>query len=80
MACRKRIKDSWWNFCGETDMGQTLPVLCKGCGGNFEIDTSPLPEAKPTKKPTQEDVEAFRKLLPISLHDMGVAEVSYKVF
>lgn len=25
----------WWHFCGETDMGQTLPVLCTYCGGDY---------------------------------------------
>lgn len=37
-GCREAIKDSWWNFCGETDMGQTLPVLCKRCGGEFDLE------------------------------------------
>lgn len=26
-----------WVFCGETDMGQTLPVLCTECGGQFQL-------------------------------------------
>lgn len=25
----------YWAFCGETDMGQTEPALCRGCGGNL---------------------------------------------
>ena len=37
-GCRKLIKDDWWNFCGETDMGQGDPVLCKACGGEFELE------------------------------------------
>lgn len=27
----------YWNFCGETDMGQTLPALCIECGGKYEL-------------------------------------------
>lgn len=26
----------WWSFCGETDMGKSLPALCTDCGGKFE--------------------------------------------
>lgn len=33
---RKLRQGQWWNFCGETDMGQTGPALCKDCGGPFE--------------------------------------------
>ena len=25
----------YWSFCGETDMGQTLPALCTRCGGEY---------------------------------------------
>lgn len=25
----------WWNYCGETDMGQTEPVSCTHCGGKL---------------------------------------------
>ena len=31
----------WWNYCGETDMGQTAPVLCKACGGEYERAAAP---------------------------------------
>jgi len=27
----------WFRFCGETDMGQTLPALCTLCGGDFKL-------------------------------------------
>ena len=27
----------WWHFCGETDMGQTLPVFCTRCGGTYKL-------------------------------------------
>ena len=31
-GCKAKLApDQWWNFCGETDMGQTLPVLCEMC-------------------------------------------------
>lgn len=26
----------WFTFCGETDMGQSLPALCIECGGSFK--------------------------------------------
>lgn len=33
-GCRRNLAPGqWWNFCGETDMGQTLPFLCTECGG-----------------------------------------------
>jgi hypothetical protein len=32
----KLAKGQWWTFCGETDMGQTPPVLCTECGGEFK--------------------------------------------
>lgn len=37
MSCGHTLaKGQWWNFCGETDMGQTLPALCTECGGEFK--------------------------------------------
>lgn len=36
-GCRRRIVDSWWHFCGETDMGQSSPVLCTECGGSYVL-------------------------------------------
>jgi hypothetical protein len=27
----------WWHFCGETDMGQTLPIKCTNCGGKYKL-------------------------------------------
>lgn len=36
MYCSKPLaKGQYWNFCGETDMGQTVPVKCTHCGGNY---------------------------------------------
>lgn len=38
MSCNKTLAEGqWWAFCGETDMGQTSPVLCTECGGEFEL-------------------------------------------
>ena len=37
-GCRRRLAPGqWWNFCGETDMGQTLPALCTDCGGELKV-------------------------------------------
>ena len=36
----------WWRFCGETDMGQTLPALCTECGGSYIRADDPDAEAK----------------------------------
>lgn len=36
-GCRQPLAEGqWWNFCGETDMGQTAPALCTECGGVYE--------------------------------------------
>ena len=36
MCCDKPLAEGqWWNFCGETDMGQTVPVRCTRCGGDY---------------------------------------------
>ena len=33
-GCRAKLAPGqWWNFCDETDMGQTMPALCEHCGG-----------------------------------------------
>ena len=35
MSCGKKLAPGlWWNFCGETDMGQTEPALCADCAPN----------------------------------------------
>ena len=28
---RPLAEGQWWHFCGESDMGQTAPVLCEEC-------------------------------------------------
>ena len=35
---RKLAPEQWWNYCGETDMGQTGPALCTKCGGPFRLE------------------------------------------
>lgn len=38
-GCGVKLKEGqWWRYCGETDMGQTIPNLCKECGGEYERD------------------------------------------
>ena len=38
-GCRRKLAaGQWWGFCGETDMGQTMPVLCTECGGNYKLE------------------------------------------
>lgn len=40
-GCGKLLaKGQWWGFCGETDMGQTLPALCTECGGSYVLRES----------------------------------------
>ena len=42
MGCKRKLAPGqWWNFCGETDMGQTLPALCTECGGSYILDGTP---------------------------------------
>lgn len=32
----KLAPGQYFNFCGETDMGQTMPALCTHCGGSYK--------------------------------------------
>lgn len=42
MTCKKSLAPGqWWGFCGETDMGQTLPVQCTACGGVWILKDTP---------------------------------------
>lgn len=44
MSCGKQLAPKqWWNFCGETDMGQTMPALCEECepGGYILLPVRP---------------------------------------
>lgn len=35
-GCRAQLAPGQhWAFCGETDMGQSLPALCTACGGEY---------------------------------------------
>jgi hypothetical protein len=34
---RKLAPGQYWSFCGETDMGQSLPALCTECGGEYKL-------------------------------------------
>lgn len=37
-GCERRLAEGqYWHFCGETDMGQSGPVLCTECGGKFKL-------------------------------------------
>jgi hypothetical protein len=39
-GCQKRLaQGQWWGFCGESDMGQTMPALCVNCGGEYTLAT-----------------------------------------
>lgn len=33
-------KGQWWSTCGETDMGQSIPVLCTKCGGEYKLQAA----------------------------------------
>lgn len=36
VGCTRLLADGqWWNYCGESDMGQTTPVLCTVCSGKY---------------------------------------------
>lgn len=38
MGCGQELAPGqWFNYCGETDMGQSLPALCVECGGKFKL-------------------------------------------
>jgi hypothetical protein len=38
MGCKRKLANGqWWKFCGETDMGQSLPALCVECGGEHML-------------------------------------------
>lgn len=37
---RELAAGQYWTFCGETDMGQTLPALCIDCNGSFKLNTT----------------------------------------
>lgn len=35
-GCGARLAvGQWFCSCGDTDMGQTAPALCTGCGGDY---------------------------------------------
>ncbi|THD06117.1 hypothetical protein B1991_14335 [Rhodanobacter lindaniclasticus] len=37
-GCRRALAGGqFFTFCGETDMGHTLPVLCTECGGTMRL-------------------------------------------
>lgn len=41
-GCGRALADGqYWVYCGETDMGQTGPALCTGCGGEFALRDGP---------------------------------------
>ena len=43
--CYEKLADGqWWGYCGESDMGQTEPVLCTECGGVFILNSTPNQE------------------------------------
>ena len=45
-GCGKTFEDkNWWNFCGETDMGQSMPALCTNCGGKYPLNKVQICEA-----------------------------------
>lgn len=76
MGCKRSIKDSWWNWCGETDMGQTLPVLCKGCGGKYDlVSDEELEQIKIKQIKTKQDKEKWIKENPED-HKRHLSEIA----
>lgn len=63
-GCRRKLASGqWFAFCGETDMGQTEPALCVGCGGDMRLaDASPLTHTPNNNTPTITDAELIDKL------------------
>lgn len=58
MTCNKLLKEGqWWHFCGEADMGQTMPVQCTECGGEYEL-------ASPEKQAEHQAAKARAKAEP----------------
>jgi len=58
-------KGHWWGYCGETDMGQTLPVLCTECGGEYILAKDAEEEKKLIKSVQTKDQDilmAIRQL------------------
>lgn len=38
MGCRQELAPGqWFNYCGETDMGQGNPAISTECGGKFKL-------------------------------------------
>lgn len=62
MSCGKLLKEGhWWHFCGETDMGQTMPVQCTECGGEYEL-ASPDKQAEYEARKATRSVEGYFNL------------------
>ncbi len=50
MACNKPLaKGQYWHFCGETDMGQSSPILCTHCGGVYVRTEDQIAEKQRTE-------------------------------
>ena len=67
MCCNKALADGqYWNFCGETDMGQTDPVKCTHCGGDFirEEDVNHPSVIEVLNKYRKDSFELRREMYP----------------
>ena len=66
MTCNKLLKEGqWWHFCGETDMGQTAPVQCTECGGQYELASPEKQaeyEARKARAKSEPSVEGYFNL------------------
>lgn len=37
-GCNREIAEGqYWSYCGEKDMGQSAPALCRDCGGTLRL-------------------------------------------
>lgn len=59
----------WWKFCGETDMGQTLPALCTSCGGQYIREDGLMANHEASEKTKLSVVDA-QKMITKILRDL----------
>lgn len=73
MTCGRKLADGqYWHFCGETDMGQTLPALCIECGGQFKLADE---QTKHQLNPKLDDIVLTNYNVHDHLKDLTVEEL-----
>lgn len=67
-----------WSFCGETDGGRMLPVLCLSCGGTYQCE--PTSDNRAFVVVSLRDLKLLLQCIPYETQPVEVEKIRERVY